>query len=109
MAITVTKKGSTIEIKGTTGTIDADWDFTDSINDGGLFIESIQLVPATVGDQCIIKEGSATGPDIFNFPPATALNDPLIKYFNGTRKRPFLDVSDGTYTAGGKVIIELSD
>jgi len=108
MAITVTKKGLTIEIKGTTGTIDADWDYTATINDTGVFVESIQLVPATIGDKCVIKEGGATGPIMFQY-EAAALSDPLTKNFNGKRKHPFLDVGDGSYTSGAKVLIELSE
>jgi len=54
--------------------------------------------------------GTATllGPEIFNALCADAY-DQKIKYFHGENKKPFLDFAEGVYTAGTRVIIELSE
>lgn len=109
MANTITVKDLTIEIKGDGGAIDADWTFSDDIDDTGLYISSIQFTPHATADKCVIKEGGATGPVIFEALCADVY-DQKIKYFHGERKHPFLDVSDGVYGGvNAKIIIELSE
>lgn len=104
MANTIVKKGLIIDITD----IDSDWLYSATVNDTGLFLESIQFDPVQADDECIIKEDGETGAIIFHAKCADAY-DQKIKYFHGERKHPFLDFSDGTFTAGTRILIELSE
>lgn len=104
MANTIVQKGLTVDITD----IDEDWLFTATFaTKTGLFISSIQFTPVQTADKCIIKEGGATGPIIFDALCADGY-DAKIKYFHGENKHPFLDFSAGVFTAGTRILIELS-
>ena len=104
MANTIVKTGLTIDITD----IDEDWLFSATVNDTGLYISSIQFSPIQTGDKCVIKEGGATGAIIFDALCADAY-DHKIKYFHGERKQPFLDFGDGSFAAGTRILIEISE
>lgn len=109
MANAINEENLTIEIAGTgAAAIDSDWSYAADANDRGLYIESIQFCPAAADDKCVIKEGSDAGPEIFNVLCVDAY-DQKIKLFHGKKKHPVLDFSAGVYTAGAKVLIELSE
>ena len=106
MSNTIVKTGLTVDITD----IDEDWLFNTAtfLGQTGLFISSIQFDPIQTDDECIIKEGGETGAIIFRALAANAY-DQKIKYFHGENKHPFLDFGDGTFTAGTRIIIELSE
>jgi hypothetical protein len=88
--------------------IDSDWSWTDAFGsaDHGQPLQSITFLPGAADDFLSVKEGSATGPEIF--PPVKCADeyDVKVKYFNGVIRRPVLDISASTISAGGLVIFE---
>jgi len=99
---TVTVSGNVISITA----IDSDWSWDDDFPNhlAGLRISSIQFVPGADDDRAIIEEGDDSGPEAFDS-DTCSINQPRIKYFNGTQLRPVLDFDAGTYSTGAKVII----
>lgn len=106
MANTINQEGYTVEISS----IDSDWTWTDTFTDAryanGIRINYIQFCPAAADDACSIKEGADTGPQFFRCSAADANAQKLVNY-HGAMKKPVLDFSAGTFTAGSSVIIEL--
>lgn len=95
---------------------DADWGLESSTDkvpynnlQPGPKIHSIEFMCGATGDSCLITENSAAGPKMafFKANPSTTLvaQAPLVKYFHGRRFRPFIDVSEGAFSAGSSVII----
>lgn len=108
MANTIIVSGNVIEITD----IDSDWSWYDTLvayatSKTGIPIHSIQFKPIATGDRCVIKNGSAAAASVFDKAAATAYDDKEL-YFHGEEIKPFLDVGDGSYSAGAKVIITLS-
>ena len=92
--------------------IDSDWNWYDTLtayatSKVGVGIHSIQFKPATTGDRCVIKNGGATGPVIFDKVGADQYDDKEV-YYHGEELKPFLDVGDGSYNASARVVIILS-
>jgi len=109
-ANTITVSGHTITIQD----IDSNWaSATDTTNLTadmrlGLFVSSIYFKPAATNDICLIYDGnSASGTLTFN-PKCADAYDERIKYYPpNVRRTLYLDFTNGTYTAGSVVIIEL--
>jgi len=87
--------------------IDTDWNYTaqwksnhHAVN--GVSVYAIIFHPAATDDVCVIEDAD-TGASIFNIKAADAYDDRII-YLENKKLKPFLDVSDGTYTAGSFVI-----
>ena len=108
---TITVSGHTITIQD----IDSDWlsatdttNLTTDQNKHGLYVHSIYFKPAATDDTCLIYVGStAAGSLTFN-PLCADAYDERIKYYPyGPRRQLYLDFSNGTYTAGSTVVIEL--
>ena len=93
-ANTVTTNGKIVEVSA----IDSDWNPQASYK-----IVSITFVPGAVSDACVIKNGSATAATVFH--AISGDGEPRVAYFMGETLVPFLDFSDGTFSAGAKVII----
>ena len=90
--------------------IDADWSWTETLGSGmsRVNIISITFIPTATDDHCVIKDTNGTGPTIFEKKAATAFDSQTIYYPQPNAGfKPFLDVGDGSYTAGAKVIIIL--
>lgn len=85
--------------------IDSDWLWSDTFDNNDVRIISIQFSPAAADDICIIKEGSDAGAPIFDVKCADEY-DQRIEYLHKAPRRPVLDFSAGTYTAGSKIKIE---
>ena len=107
MANTIVLSGGVISLTA----IDADWLYSATVGlTGRINVHSIELVPAAAGDHCVIKDGGGTGATVFDM-TCIAVNAnyaPYIKYFPPSPGlKPFLDVGDGSYNAGAKVIITL--
>lgn len=76
-------------------------------NSGGLYVHSIYFKPAATDDECLIYIGSSSS-GILTFNPLCADKyDERIKYFPPVKNHIYLDFTNGTYTAGSIVIIEL--
>lgn len=108
MANTIVSDGHVIDLVA----IDTDWNWYDTLtaygtSKVGVPIQSIQFIPAATDDKCVIKNGSATGPVIFDATGATAYDGKIV-YYHGEELKPFLDVGDGSYNAGARVIITLA-
>jgi hypothetical protein len=113
MANTTTITGNFIAVTG----LDADWDgmaeCTGLLYDqnlGAMKVASIRFDPSAIADIMVIKEGSATGPVIFQKQVAS-LSDNTPFYYAGRRMRPFIDIGDCTLgvAANAAVVIELAD
>jgi len=108
MANTIVITGNVIDLVN----IDSDWNWYDTLtafasDKGGIPIHSIQFKPAATGDHCVIKNGSNTAAVIFDKEAANQYDDKVV-YFHGEELKPFLDVGDGTYNAGARIIITLA-
>ena len=107
MANTIKYSGFTIEISA----IDSDWTWTDTLTDpkfaNGVPVNFIQFNPAASNDKCSIKEASDAGPQSY-YVKCTADTDQKRAYFYGTKLKPVLDFSAGTFTANSTVIVQLS-
>ena len=100
----------------TLGSLDEDWYWNTATPhwsqfDKGIRVHSIQFVPGSWNDTCVIKDynGSvSTSPIVFN---SASLNRHETKYFHGAVIKPFYDVSDGgndcAASANAKIIIHL--
>lgn len=106
MANTVTRDGMFLTLSG----IDTDFIYSD-LWSGRVPIISIEFVPGAATDVCVIREGSLTGPIIFQktMPQVadTWQGDNHIKPFGGQPIMPCMDVSDGSYNAGALVIFHI--
>jgi hypothetical protein len=93
--------------------VDADFDWGDDVTpDDGTSIDknpplnSITFVPGANNDKLIVRDASITGPIIFH---ALCLNtDEKIQYYYGSRKRPVIDFSECTFSAGHYVIFDIA-
>lgn len=107
-ALTVTRSGNVVILT----TLDADWVWTTTFasDTSGIRVHSIQFNPSAVGDICIIKEATDTGPQIFKVKCADTY-DQRVKYFDGARLKPVFDLSDSTIgvAANASIIIILTD
>lgn len=101
----------TIEISS----IDSPWaSSTDTTNlttdqrNYGLYVHSIYFKPGATDDECIIYSGNSTS-GVLIFPPLSAdAYDERIKYYPpDVRRHLYLDFTNGTYSSGSMVIIEL--
>lgn len=100
---------------GTGAVLEADDVNTDQIYDGfavqelgvwnpdGIRIYSIDFVGATDNDTIILRDGAINGP-IFYYKQVTANYDQGAQYFPNRLYRPYLDLSECTYTSGTIVI-----
>ena len=93
-ANTVTSNGQIVEISS----IDSDWDSQTAYD-----VISITFIPGAISDECIIKNGSATGATLFH--AVSGDGEPRVQYYFGETIVPFMDFSDGTFSSGAKVII----
>lgn len=109
MANTVTRGGSFLTLSA----IDTDVlasDLWPEQSRAGIPIISIDFVPTNVGDHCRIREGSLTGPIIFDKDVAAPLeNSGFLKPFAGKPIRPCIDVSEGSYAGGSLIIFHIGD
>jgi len=96
MANSIATTGPVITISS----IDEDYDLNDYLP-----IHSIRFNPAGT-DTCIIKNGDASGANIFHAATSGATDD-RIQYYYGLLLRPVLDFSAGSFTAGAEVTIIL--
>jgi hypothetical protein len=81
-------------------TIDADYDHGSMVD-----VSYIMFHPGSAADKLVVKDGTDAGPTIFHGLATTT--DPLILYVN-RKCRPLIDQSEGTFSAGHKVIIGIS-
>ncbi len=93
----------------TVASLDADWDYLTTFPDyiKGIRVRSIQYIPTLASDICVLKDGSATGPELFY---ASEDNRHITKYFYGKLMKPYYDVSDLNLcnaSATAKIIIDL--
>jgi hypothetical protein len=93
----------------TVASLDADWDYLTTFPKylKGIRVRSIQYIPTLGTDICVLKDGSATGPEIFY---ADGNNNHVTKYFYGKLMKPYYDVSDTNWcnaSATAKIIIDL--
>lgn len=89
--------------------INADWDYaTQKPNHWPIHprLMSMQFNPAAAGDKIYVREENEAGPVIFEV-TADSADDQRIKYFHGTRGKPYVDYSECILTAGHKLIIDL--
>ena len=70
-------------------------------------LNSIEFHPGSANDRMVIKQFDDDGPTRFDSNYVDDQSDSRIKYFNGTRVKPYIDYSDCVLSAGHKVIIEL--
>jgi len=91
--------------------LDSDWVWTTTCTAqkwaSGLYVQSIQFIPGATGDRCRFENTAVGGDEIFDSGPCADAYDTKIKYFGGKLMRPALDYSDGTYSSGSKIIIDL--
>jgi len=93
-------KGTTIKLSA----IGGDFDVCASLFDGWpIRLNSIQWNPAADNNKLVIKDGSATGPDMYNLDSLSGQEK--IQYYQGAYKEPFIDYSDCTLNATDIVII----
>lgn len=113
MANTVTRGGSFLTLSGIDTDVLAE-DLWPEQAVSGIPILSIDFVPAAQTDKCVIREGSLTGPIIFQVDTdiagqATWTSTPNVKNFQGKPIKPCIDVSDGTYNAAALVIFHIGN
>jgi len=87
--------------------IDADWLWTDTFGatNTGIYVDWIAFKPGAASDKCSIKDGSATGVEIFPAIPRADTTDGQIIYYGGRMLRPVIDYSAGTFSSGHQVTI----
>ena len=106
MANTINQRGFTVQISD----VDSDWSWRDTFTDpkyaNGIPINFIQFNGVGSSDKCSIKEEDDAGPECF-FAQISQANDQRRAYYHGTPIKPVLDFSEGTYTAGSSVTIQL--
>lgn len=104
-ANTVTVTGNVIEITD----IDSDWSWSDSFpSHESLPIGAVIFKPGAADDQCVLEEATTSGASFFDVTASDEYSEKGMN-FSGARLRPVLDFSDGTYSAGSKVIIIIND
>ena len=89
--------------------IDADWDYTTqkpSTWPDNPRLMSIEFHPGATSDVLWIKQEQDTGVTRF-YANCNSVSDSRVKYFHGSRCKPFIDHGSCTLSAGHKVIIEL--
>lgn len=108
MANTIKYKGFTVEISS----IDSDWTWTDTLTDAaftnGVPINFIQFNPGAADDKCTIYEDNITDGPVSFYAKCDGDDDMKRAYYHGTRMKPILDYSAGTFSTGSTVIIQLS-
>ena len=95
--------GTSVEVNA----IAADWDWgvSGSVKDLRPKLAYIAFLPGANADELFVRDGSNTGPIIFQ---ANCVDlDEKVKYFHGGRKRPYIDEDISTLSAGHKVLIGL--
>lgn len=85
----------------TISSIDSDYDFGDYKP-----LQAIRFNPAGA-DTCIVRNGGASGAEVFNANTAAATDD-RVQYYNGQLISPFLDYSACSLTSGAKVTLVFS-
>jgi hypothetical protein len=93
----------------TVASLDSDWTYSTDFphHSNGIRALSVQYLPSGNADVFILKEGSATGPDICY---CSSLNNFETKYFFGRKIKPMYDVSDRNScaaSANAKIIFTL--
>lgn len=101
---TVTLSGSTITIS------DIDSDFilgtTYSWMSGGVKLDSVIFIPGAADDECILRDGSLTGPIFFRALAVDAYDEKAWTY-KDSPKKVYMEFSDGTYSAGSIIILNI--
>jgi len=89
-------------------TIDSDWLWSDTWpgHGDGVPVHSIHFIATGAADECVLRDGSITGPIVFHR-VVTAVGDQVPSYFGGNVIQLALDFSEGTYTALSHIIIVL--
>ena len=90
--------------------IDADWDYKTEKPDtwqNRPRLNSIEFHPGAANDRCIFRQGNDGGIRRFDSNYADSESDSRIKYFHGSRARPYLKYSECVFSVGAYVIIEL--
>ena len=90
--------------------IDSLWLWTSIVGAPGrpMRIDSIQFNPGAIGDICIFKNRSVTGPTFFKVGPVTTTNEKCKPYY-GRHLRPVLDFASSMISSGASIIILFSD
>lgn len=89
MSNTVTKSGRAVNVTA----MDSDFDFSADTGMGVSNLESIQFIPNASDDELIVRDGSATGPIIFQFKAIDGY-DSAVKYFSGQKHNPYIKYSE---------------
>jgi len=110
MAVATKYYGTTFEV----ASLDSNWNFpseTHICSAKGVRIHSIWFRPTGKNDVCIIRDGSATGPIMFEARAITAsgFDNDLKHYYYGAIKQPYIQQSDLVLTASAsaRVIFDL--
>ncbi len=122
MSNTTIITGNFLQIKG----LDVDWsvvgDLDKYFDKAGLRVKSIKFIPSATDDIMVIKEAdpgyattaalvtaqTATAPELFRV-KCVDIYDQRIEYFGGVGgkiMRPFIDVSDCTFSTASNVRVE---
>ena len=81
-----------------------DWKWADNF-DANMGLHSIQFIPGSTGtDKAILRVDSDSGPEIFHVECADVVDQRPLDFY-GELKNLWLEVDDGTYSAGCMVII----
>lgn len=107
MAWTVTRYGSVINIiPGAGNTADFEYDTAFPEQPEGLKIVEIQIVFSAANDKLVIRNGSLTGPEMFNY--TTLDGSSVAKKFHSGLLRPHLVHADQVYStpANWRIIIQ---
>ncbi len=70
-------------------------------------IKRIEFIAGAIGDFIVIKEASASGPEICRLGSAIVAEPDRCYFEGGQYMQPFIDFGDCTLNAGHKVIFEL--
>ena len=74
----------------------------------GLYVHSIEFHPAATDDELIVYSGKSTSGSLTFHPVCADKYDERVKYYpSDVRRHLYLDYTNGTYTAGSVIIIEL--
>lgn len=95
--------GKAIEISA----IDSDYFITKHFKaasyPNGVKVKYVIFVPGASGNKMVLRDGADTGPELINT-GAVSDTESRIIYMDSVVK-PYLKFSDGTYSAGSKIII----
>lgn len=110
MANTITKR-LPYSVQLVLNDVDFDWSSDVPPGDGTITdinpkLNSITFIPGANNDKLIVRDASITGPIIFH---ALCLNtDEKVQYYYGSRKRPVIDESECTHSAGHYVLFDIA-